>query len=62
MSGSCFADGRLSFSPWHGLEAHRPLGGLIRARKKAHEEAFKYRLQRNSRAGVEPSSVSEVPA
>lgn len=27
----------LSFSPWHGVQAHRPLGGINRARRKVYE-------------------------
>src|ERR1700675_41519 len=30
---SAVDDGML-FSPWHGLAAHRPLGGMMRARKE----------------------------
>ena len=56
-----FVDERLSFSPWHALEAHRPLGGIMRSRLKAYEEAIKYRAQRNDRQRAEPKSVSEVP-
>ncbi|RUT24925.1 catalase [Asaia sp. W19] len=29
-------DDRLSFSPWHGLAAHRPLGNIMRARRVAY--------------------------
>ncbi len=57
-----FVDERLSFSPWHALEAHRPLGGVMRSRLKAYEEAIKYRVQRNERERAEPASVAEVPA
>ena len=57
-----FVDERLSFNPWHALEAHRPLGGVMRSRLKAYEEAIKYRLQRNERERAEPRSISEVPA
>lgn len=57
-----FVDERLSFSPWHALEAHRPLGGIMRSRLKAYEEAIKYRLQRNERERAEPSDISQVPA
>ncbi|MGI4829470.1 MAG: catalase family protein [Janthinobacterium lividum] len=57
-----FVDERLSFSPWHALEAHRPLGGIMRSRFKAYEEAIKYRAQRNERERTEPSDISEVPA
>lgn len=57
-----FVDERLSFSPGHALEAHRPLGGVMRSRLKAYEEAIKYRAQRNERERTEPSSIEEVPA
>ncbi len=57
-----FVDERLSFSPWHALEAHRPLGGIMRSRLKAYEEAIKYRVQRNERERAEPRDVAEVPA
>jgi catalase len=57
-----FVDERLSFSPWHALEAHRPLGGIMRSRLKAYEEAIKYRAQRNDRERAEPRSIDEVPA
>ena len=56
-----FVDERLSFSPWHSLEEHRPLGGIMRARLKAYEEAAKYRAQRNDRERIEPKDISEVP-
>ena len=57
-----FVDERLSFSPWHALEAHRPLGSIMRSRLKAYEEAIKYRAQRNERARAEPREIAEVPA
>ncbi len=57
-----FADERLSFSPWHALAAHQPLGGIMRSRLKAYEEAGKYRAQRNEREIVEPASAAEIPA
>jgi hypothetical protein len=56
-----FADEQLSFSPWHAMAAHQPLGGIMRARLKAYEEAQKYRMQRNSRTLIEPTSISEMP-
>ncbi len=57
-----FVDERLSFNPWHALAAHRPLGGIMRSRLKAYEEAAKYRAQRNERERAEPTSIGEVPA
>ncbi len=57
-----FVDEQLSFSPWHALASHQPLGGIMRSRLKIYEEAQKFRAQRNLRAHVEPSSINEVPA
>ncbi len=57
-----FVDELLSFSPWHALAAHRPLGGIMRSRLKAYEEARKYRAQRNGREIVEPTRIEQVPA
>lgn len=37
----------LSFSPWHGIEAHRPIGGINRLRKAVYEAVSAYRLERN---------------
>lgn len=36
-----------SFSPWHGIEAHRPIGGINRLRKAVYEAVSAYRLERN---------------
>jgi catalase len=38
----------LSFNPWHGLEAHRPLGSVNRVRKTVYLEISKYRHRLNS--------------
>ncbi len=57
-----FVDEQLSFSPWHALAAHRALGGIMRSRLKAYEEARKYRAQRNAREIVEPTSMEQIPA
>ena len=56
-----FVDERLSFNPWHALAAHQPLGGIMRSRLKAYEEAIKYRVQRNDRERAELKSIDEVP-
>lgn len=56
-----FVDEQLSFSPWHALEQHRPLGGIMRSRLKAYEEARKYRAQRNAREILEPTSIDQIP-
>jgi hypothetical protein len=56
-----FVDERPSFSPWHALEDHRPLGGIMRARLKAYEGAREYRAQRNARDIREPRVIEEIP-
>lgn len=33
----------LVFTPWHGLQAHRPLGGINRMRKAVYEASAKFR-------------------
>lgn len=40
-------DDGMAFSPWHGLEAHRPLGGIMRARRLAYEDSARFRGTRN---------------
>jgi hypothetical protein len=42
----------LSFDPWHSLEAHRPLGAMMRARASAYRESVAGR-----NASAEPTSV-----
>lgn len=56
-----FVDEQVGFNPWHCLAAHRPLGGVMRSRKYAYEQAQKYRAQRNARERVEPKSLNEIP-
>jgi hypothetical protein len=33
----------MSFTPWHALEAHRPIGGMNRLRKRVYEESLRIR-------------------
>ena len=44
----------LSFNPWHSLAAHRPLGGLNRARKIAYELSSKLRHETRGVTMSEP--------
>lgn len=57
-----FVDEQMSFTPFHALAAHQPLGGIMRSRKAAYEAAQQFRANRNFRAHVEPKDISEVPA
>jgi hypothetical protein len=38
----------LSFTPWHALPAHRPLGGMNRLRKAVYREISRYRHGKNA--------------
>lgn len=41
-------DNGMSFSPWHGLVAHRPLGGIMRVRRPVYRELA---TERSARSG-----------
>jgi hypothetical protein len=47
-------DDGMSFSPWHGLAAHRPLGGVMRVRKPAYEISAGFRAEHNGCPMQEP--------
>jgi choline dehydrogenase-like flavoprotein len=38
---------RLTFNPWHGLQAHRPVGGINRARRDVMHDLQEVRLKAN---------------
>ncbi|HYP17073.1 MAG TPA: catalase family protein, partial [Opitutus sp.] len=46
---------RLSFTPWRGLAAHRPLGGINRARRRIYEAMAEGRHRLNGEAKGEPT-------
>ena len=50
---------KLSFSPWHALEEHRPLGGINRARKIVYPASSKLRHD-NLNAPKEPTEA-DIP-
>ena len=41
---SIAVDDHMSFSPWHCLQAHHPLGSIMRVRKQAYEASRKFRM------------------
>ena len=57
-----YADDVLSFSPWHALEAHRPLGSIMRSRREAYPRSSDFRHTVNGVREQEPSSIGELPA
>jgi hypothetical protein len=54
-------DDSMAFSPWHGLAAHRPLGGIMRSRKPAYEMSSGFRGQFNGCPIHEPRSLGALP-
>lgn len=58
---SVAVDDGLSFSPWHSLAAHRPIGSIMRVRKAAYEMAAKFRSEHNSKKTSEPETLDGLP-
>ncbi len=56
-----WVDEHLTFNPWHGLAAHRPLGNVMRARFKAYKASTEARHIAEGRKMVEPRSIEEMP-
>ena len=54
-----FCEG-LSFTPWHAMPQHRPLGGVNRMRRVAYETISKLRHERNGTQRREPTEP-DVP-
>jgi hypothetical protein len=54
---SAAVDDGMSFAPWHGLAAHRPLGGIMRVRKVVYEMARRFRAEANRRVIQEPREM-----
>ena len=49
-------DDETSFSPWHGIAAHQPLGNIMRARKPAYAASSQLRARLNGCPMHEPRS------
>lgn len=56
-----YGDDVLSFSPFHCLPEHRPLGSVMRARREAYDDSSRYRHEMNAQRRIEPSSIDELP-
>lgn len=50
----------LFFSPWHGLAAHRPLGGINRARRDPYRLSGEFRAGFNGCTFAEPRRLADV--
>ena len=49
-------DARIGFSPWNGIEAHRPMGSLMRLRRLSYQQSRQVRARRNGISVAEPSA------
>lgn len=54
---SAAVDDGMSFSPWHGLADHRPLGSIMRVRKMAYEMGRRFRSEKGGRTIMEPKEL-----
>ena len=55
-------DDGMSFSPWHGLDAHRPIGGIMRVRKPAYKMSSQFRASHNGCPMHEPRTLERLPS
>jgi hypothetical protein len=53
-------DERMSFSAWHALAGHRPLGGIMRARQAVYAAAARFRTGYNDQTLAEPRSAADL--
>lgn len=51
----------MSFSPWHALAAHRPIGSVMRVRKAVYEMAARFRTAHNATPVTEPTNLDAFP-
>ncbi len=56
-----YSDEILSFDPWRCLEAHQPLGSIMRLRKEVYRASSGFRHKMNERPMKEPHDISEYP-
>jgi len=54
-------DNAIAFSPWHGLAAHQPIGGVNRIRKPTYAASAKFRGDFNGCPIHEPRSLGDLP-
>jgi hypothetical protein len=56
-----FGEDVLSFTPWNGVEAHRPLGAIMRVRKSVYEQSSRFRHEMNVQPRIEPAAIGDIP-
>ena len=55
------AGNNLSFTVWHAIADHRPLGGINRVRREAYRTSSVLRHQEAGKVRKEPDSIAEIP-
>jgi hypothetical protein len=56
-----YGDDVLSFTPFRGLAAHRPLGSINRLKQRSYVASSEFRHKMNKVAQREPASIDELP-
>ena len=56
-----YGDDVLSFNPWHGIGAHRPLGSIMRVRIAAYERSAARRHAWNAQPRIELTTIDQIP-
>jgi len=59
-SRSRAVDDGISFSPWHGIAAHRPLGSIMRVRQATYAASANFRGQHNGCPIREPKTSGSL--
>ena len=59
-AGGTTVNDALSFSPWHGLAAHQPLGSIMRVRKAVYQASAEFRLTANHCPMHQPAGLAEA--
>ncbi len=57
-----YFDEVMTFRPAHSLEAHRPLGGVMRARMQVYRALSDFRHRETGIAAANTANVTEIPA
>ncbi|TPW27016.1 catalase family protein [Pararhizobium mangrovi] len=56
-----YFDKRMTFRPAHSLEAHRPLGSIMRARLQVYAALSDFRHSENGIEAADPSRIEDIP-
>jgi len=57
-----YFDEVMTFRPAHSLVAHRPLGGVMRARMQVYQALSAFRHRENGIAEANTASIADIPA